>query len=91
MTKIEVLSRAAELVSGDRELQYGDSTQNLKTLAELWRSLIGIDLESAQVALMLAALKLMRLAHDHTHTDSWVDLAGYAAIGAEACEGIENE
>ena len=27
--------------------------------------------------------KMARLRHDPAHTDSWVDVAGYAACGAE--------
>ena len=35
------------------------------------------------VAAMMALLKLARVAEGHGKTDNWVDLAGYAACGAE--------
>jgi hypothetical protein len=37
------------------------------------------------VAAMLALMKLARLANQHKD-DSWIDLAGYAALGAELAE-----
>ena len=41
-------------------------------------------------AAMLALLKLARIKHsDGMHKDSWVDLAGYAACGAECA--LHNE
>jgi hypothetical protein len=38
---------------------------------------------TADVAAMLALLKIARLQQSPNHRDSWVDLAGYAACGAE--------
>jgi hypothetical protein len=39
---------------------------------------------------MLALLKIARLKNSPNHRDSWVDIAGYAACGAEcALKGIE--
>lgn len=37
----------------------------------------------AQVALMLAELKVVRAWGNPTHADNWCDLAGYAACGGE--------
>ena len=38
---------------------------------------------ASQVALCLAQLKIARLIQSPEHPDSWVDLAGCAALGAE--------
>jgi hypothetical protein len=40
------------------------------------------------VAIMMSLLKISRLAWSPTKADSWVDLAGYAACGAD-CAGVE--
>jgi len=45
--------------------------------------LLGVTIKPAQVALLMAALKLVRLAEDPLHRDSAVDLSGYAALAHE--------
>lgn len=45
---------------------------------------------SGDVAALLALMKIARLAHSPDHADSWTDLAGYAALGAEV-SGAEIE
>jgi len=45
-------------------------------------------LKPHDVALMMALLKIARLKGNPIHGDSWVDLAGYAACGAESSELI---
>lgn len=81
-----VLEAAAAIVDGDRERTYGDPGRNLRTIAALWtawltaRGWTGPALDLADSALMLALLKLARLAADPTHRDSLIDLAGYARV-----------
>lgn len=82
MTPHEVLNKAAVRVGeGDRD--YGHALRNFRNIAELWGVLLGVPVTRAQVAQCLAALKLARLIHDPGHADSWVDLAGYAALGPQ--------
>lgn len=78
-----VLDTAKSLISGDRRDAYGDVTESFTRLAALWSALLGTPVTAAQVAMCLAALKLSRLANTPDHADSWTDLAGYAALGAE--------
>jgi hypothetical protein len=42
-----------------------------------------VAIDATSVAIMCADLKLARFEHQPDHADSWVDLAGYAACGAE--------
>jgi len=83
VNKTEVLERAAELVTGDREKSYGNVHTNYSRIAELWSVVLGYALDDYQVALCLAQLKVARLIETPTHEDSWIDGAGYLAIGAE--------
>jgi len=83
----ELLDRAKE--STHRKQEYGKPENSFKTIAKLWEALLGsrlddAGLEEADVALMLALVKVARLSSTITHEDSWVDLAGYAACGYEA-------
>ncbi|AKL88392.1 hypothetical protein BH789_gp111 [Gordonia phage GMA6] len=84
MDKSEVLDTAKELVCGQRADDYGDAKENFDRIARLWAPLLGVDeVTPQQVALCLAALKMARLVTSPNHEDSWVDLAGYAALGGD--------
>lgn len=79
----ELLRQAEALVNGDREDTYGTPAESLGRIAGLWSVVLGQEIKPAQVALLLASLKVARLSVGLDHRDGWVDLAGYAAIGAE--------
>lgn len=79
----KALNEAADLVDGDRNKDYGEPADNFGRIADLWSVVIGSKVTATEVALMLALVKAARLVHQPDHRDSWVDLAGYAGIGAE--------
>jgi hypothetical protein len=84
----QVLEAATEAVCGSRDVAYGKPENNFRRIASLWTAWIesrgGVDqFTQADVAVMLALVKLGRLAGNLSHQDSWIDLAGYAACGAE--------
>lgn len=84
LDRAQVLDRAKELISGDRHEDYGSAEDNHERIAAIWRVILGVpEIEPWQVALCMAGVKMARLAFDPTKTDSWVDMAGYAALGAE--------
>lgn len=86
-TRDEILEEAARLISREREDQYGSARDNFARTGRLWAAILGTDdITAEQVALMLAALKISRLAQNTGHRDSWVDLAGYAALGGDIAE-----
>lgn len=76
---MSLLRDAQAIVDGDRRRQYGHPVKNLRRVAAVWTALIGHDLTARDVALMLAALKLVREAH-RPHRDNRLDAAGYIAI-----------
>lgn len=81
----EVLERAADLIDGDRQDDYGSPQNSFSRIAALWT--LGIDnqyvFDAKDVAILLALLKVSRIVGDPSKEDSWVDLAGYAGLGAE--------
>ena len=92
MTREETLDRAKTVVTGERESTYGGPEDSFRLIANLWEPYIKnkcassgalVCIEPEDVAILLALLKVARLASSPTHEDSWVDLAGYAACGAE--------
>ena len=66
-----------------REAQYGPATANFLHVAEMWSAILGITVTTERVMLCMAGLKMARLIYNPSHVDSWADLAGYAALGAE--------
>lgn len=95
-TKREILEEAVE-VTGGRGKSYGRPEDNFGRIARLWNQhLVNIGLleeaprglSVADVAMMMALMKIARLENDPGHHDSWVDLAGYAACGGELAGSI---
>jgi len=74
----DVLRTAADTIE-QRRVEYGHSTENFEVIAQRWTLVLGTPVTPAQVALCLIDLKMARLRKDHTHQDSIIDLAGYAA------------
>ena len=82
MNRLDVLRLAGEAVTG-REVSYGKPENNFALVAQLWSAFLGIEVRPEWVGSMLAMLKLARAKGNPTHADSWIDVAGYAAVGAE--------
>lgn len=76
-----ICERAAELVNGDRNADYGDALDNFTETAALWSPILGIEVSAEQVALCMAQVKIARLIHNTPHDDSWIDGVGYLALG----------
>lgn len=82
-TRSRVLHAAEAIVNGPRQLDYGPPEYSFAVIGELWSAILGEKVTPQQVALCLAGLKIARLTENDAHADSWIDLAGYAALGAE--------
>ena len=94
MDRAEILDAAKVCVCGQRENDYGSPENNFETIGLLWgvylraahprlQMAFGVNGISAKdVAAMMGLLKIARVATGNT-PDSFVDLAGYAALGGE--------
>lgn len=96
LTRADILHAAEKCVCGQREQDYGTPEDNFETIAELWETYLrracvdeagDVYIGANDVAMMMALLKIARIAAGGGKADSWIDLAGYAACGAE-CEGV---
>lgn len=85
MISENILEQAKELVVGDRQEDYGDKLTNHENIAALWSIFLRKKLTAHDVAMCMALVKVARLMHAHK-TDSYIDLAAYAAIAAEIHE-----
>ena len=88
--KREALLHAAEkLINGPRAKDYGDALHNHKRIAAGWNVIVEGAMTShgfltpAHVALMMDWVKTSRLVESIDHEDSWIDKAGYTALGTE--------
>ena len=90
-TRADLLKAALDVVE-KRGLTYGKPENNFKRIATFWTDYL-IDRQSmvdgsmligeTDVAAMMVLMKIARLMEKPDHYDSWLDLAGYAACGAE--------
>ena len=96
LTRADILHAAEKRVCGQRETDYGTPEDNFETIAELWETYLRracvdeagcVYIDAKDVAMMMVLLKIARIAAGGGKADSWIDLAGYAACGAE-CEGV---
>ena len=89
MNRDEVLNKAMQLINGPRAKDYGDAYENHGRICEGWNIIVRAAmmdtgyLTPAHVALMMDWVKTSRLLETIDHDDSWMDKAGYTALGAE--------
>lgn len=77
---MDILEEASALINGERQQTYGGATESFTRIAGLWSAYLGVDLTSYDAVNMLGLLKIARAKNGY-HRDSYVDLAGYAALG----------
>jgi len=85
MNRDTALLTAKTIINGDRQDSYGQADANFERIAIRWSQLLGINIKPWQVGVMMADLKLARLANG-AHQDSFVDGIGYLALAAELSE-----
>jgi hypothetical protein len=79
----ECLDDAMQLLTGDRNIDYGEPIENFERVADGWSIILGKYIAPHQVALCMAWLKIARLTATPDHKDSYTDAAGYIALGWE--------
>tara|TARA_B100000212_G_scaffold305487_1_gene253528 strand:- start:3186 stop:3449 length:264 start_codon:yes stop_codon:yes gene_type:complete len=84
MNRKEILKDANNKISQERAAEYGDAFQTHVRVAKMWSAILGHEVTVPQVYQCMIAVKLGRLSFSPEHIDSWVDIAGYAALGGEA-------
>lgn len=85
-----VLEEAQRVVYGAREKEYGHPIVSLSQIAEMWTGFMSartgsmVVLLKQDVANMFILAKMARTFNSPQHRDSWVDMAGWAGVGARA-------
>jgi|TARA_Y100000310_G_scaffold340384_1_gene435933 hypothetical protein len=94
-----LLQEAADLVGGDRNDQHGEMTKNHENIASLWQGYLqnasrrvgggglAFNLSAADVAYMMALLKIARTQAGSYNEDDARDGAAYICIGSQIERG----
>ena len=78
----EILEETINIVTGQRQEDYGDKVVNHRNIAEFWSAYLDTDIAPHDVAICMLLVKVARLKNRKTK-DCYVDMAGYAAIAGE--------
>ena len=87
MDRYDTLTAAKDAVT-DREQHYGTPAENFETAAQMINAVLGKKtlrepLSSADVVMIMIAVKMARLTNSPDHFDTAADIAGYAALLSE--------
>ena len=83
-----ILSKALEIINGERQDRYGSPEDSFGIIAEYWNTYlesIGVsfdvsDLSRADIPIMMALFKIARMSGQKYTQDNFVDAAGYLGI-----------
>ena len=90
MNRASILDEARRLTTTDREQAYGDCVDTHRKIAEMWSLILGEPIGAEEVALCMAAVKIIRACSDIKNADHFIDGAAYLAIAGE-CAGAGDE
>ena len=79
----DFLEEATKLASGQRQIDYGDKTENHKNIAILWSAYLGHTITPHDVAILMCLLKVARTKLGAISKDTYMDMAAYSAIAGE--------
>lgn len=88
----EDLLDAAKATVATRGDSYGTPLENMREIAELWSMYLPHPVDPFDVCILNILQKVARLRRNHgDHQDSWIDIAGYAAVGSEVMHELKKQ
>ena len=93
-TREQILRDALQIVTKDRNQDYGNPEDNFSTIAEYWTTYLqskhliprSENLVASDVAAMMILMKCSRLATSPNKLDHWIDIAGYSSCGGDCVQ-----
>ncbi len=79
----EILQKAIQCVTVDRQATHGKPENSFADIAHLWSWWKGIEFTHHDVAVMMGLMKTARIKANPDHEDSYVDNCGYYSLAAE--------
>ena len=86
----EHLQKSIELITGDRNQDYGDAKLNFDHTAAMWSAYLGIQLLGSDVAAMMSQFKQSRHKCGGYKADNGHDAGGYTGLWAALTEFENN-
>lgn len=86
MTRASILEAAISATNGDRDIRHGKPEDSFTLIGQLWEAYTGRHYTAEEVAMMMVLLKVARVKMGVGDTDSYIDIAGYAACAGEISE-----
>jgi hypothetical protein len=87
MNRSHILETADSHITIDRAATHGDAEDSFTAIAGGWNWWLSIradgELDSHDIAVMMAIFKIARIAGNPLHADNYIDAAGYLAIAGE--------
>lgn len=81
MAAVDILNKAAVIVTGERQGTYGNAEDSFGRIGKLWSAYLNRDVTEEDVANMMILMKVARNASGVYKEDNWIDICGYAALG----------
>ena len=93
-TREQILRDALQIVTKDRNQDYGNPEDNFATIANYWTTYLqskhliprSENLVASDVAAMMILMKCSRLATSPNKLDHWIDIAGYSSCGGDCVQ-----
>ena len=79
----DFLEEATKLASGQRQIDYGDKTENHCNIARLWSAYLEYTISPHDVAILMCLLKIARTKLGAISKDTYMDMSAYSAIAGE--------
>jgi hypothetical protein len=81
----DMLAEASCLLADSRMKTYGSFWNNHRRIGVMWGELLELEesIPPETVAVMMALVKISRIANDSTHTDNYVDAIAYLSGAGE--------
>lgn len=86
----DVLKEAISIITQDRNTDYDSPENNFDVIAQLWSAYLEVPVLPHDVAVLNVLQKVSRIKTSPEKRDHWVDIAGYAACGAECVSAYGN-
>lgn len=85
MESADILAEASCLLTDNRMQTYGSFWENHRRIGVFWGELLHLEepIPADTVAVMMALVKISRIANDSTHTDNYIDAVAYLSGAGE--------
>jgi len=97
MNRSDILAEAKEIITKGREEEYGKPENNFALIGRLWGEYLRSSMEDnirnpepGEVAIMMALLKIARIASGQVKADNYIDACGYLSLAGELAEAEDD-